>query len=123
MDQDTKMQGRGATPHADGVAFRVWAPYAQRVAVKRVCRRQSTLRTPPGGTRGSARRWPDNGQHHHAILQNTLTRLDKYSVFSLIQDYCGISGVCLSLPAALDQGGVEWVLPLALNSQEANAMY
>lgn len=33
MDQDAKIQSRGATPHAGGVAFRVWAPHAQRVAV------------------------------------------------------------------------------------------
>jgi malate/lactate dehydrogenase len=43
-------------------------------------------------------------------------------VSSLIQDYCGINGVCLSLPAALDQGGVEWVLPMNLDPQETEAM-
>ena len=54
-----------------------------------------------------------------AILRDQSTVL---SVSSLIQDYCGISDVCLSLPAALDQGGVEWVLPLSLDSQEAEAL-
>jgi 1,4-alpha-glucan branching enzyme len=33
MNDETKIKGRGATPHAGGVAFRVWAPHAQRVAV------------------------------------------------------------------------------------------
>jgi len=54
-----------------------------------------------------------------AILRDQSTVL---SISSLIQGYCGISDVYLSLPAALDQGGVEWVLPLALNSQETEAM-
>ena len=54
-----------------------------------------------------------------AILRDQSTVL---SVSSLIQDYCGINDVCLSLPAALNQGGVEWVLPMDLNSQETEAM-
>jgi L-lactate dehydrogenase len=54
-----------------------------------------------------------------AILRDQSTVL---SVSSLIQDYCGINGVCLSLPAALDQGGVEWVLPMDLDPQETEAM-
>lgn len=33
MLDKTKIEGKGAIPHADGVAFRVWAPHAQRVAV------------------------------------------------------------------------------------------
>ena len=33
MSKKTKIQGMGAIPHAGGVAFRVWAPNAQRVAV------------------------------------------------------------------------------------------
>jgi L-lactate dehydrogenase len=54
-----------------------------------------------------------------AILRDQSTVL---SVSSLIQGYCGINGVCLSLPAALDQGGVEWVLPMNLDPQETEAM-
>ena len=54
-----------------------------------------------------------------AILRDQSTVL---SVSSLIQGYCGINDVCLSLPAALDQGGVEWVLPLNLDPQETEAM-
>ena len=33
MSDETRIQGMGAIPHAGGVAFRVWAPHAQRVAV------------------------------------------------------------------------------------------
>jgi 1,4-alpha-glucan branching enzyme len=33
MSTETKNKGLGATPHAGGVAFRVWAPHAQRVSV------------------------------------------------------------------------------------------
>ncbi len=33
MSDETKIKGRGATPHAGGVAFRVWAPHAQRVSI------------------------------------------------------------------------------------------
>jgi L-lactate dehydrogenase len=54
-----------------------------------------------------------------AILRDQSTVL---SVSSLLQDYCGISDVCLSLPAALNQGGVEWVLPMDLNPQETEAL-
>ena len=54
-----------------------------------------------------------------AILRDQSTVL---SVSSLIQGYCGINDVCLSLPAALDRGGVEWVLPMKLNPQETEAM-
>ena len=32
MSDETRIQGMGAIPHAGGVAFRVWAPYAQQVA-------------------------------------------------------------------------------------------
>lgn len=54
-----------------------------------------------------------------AILRDQSTVL---TVSSLIQDYCGFGGICLSLPTALDQNGVEWVLPIALNPQESDAM-
>ncbi len=54
-----------------------------------------------------------------AILHNQSTVL---TVSSLIQGYCGINDVCLSLPTALDQGGVEWVLPMELNPPETEAM-
>lgn len=30
---ETKIKAMGATPHAEGVAFRVWAPHAERVSV------------------------------------------------------------------------------------------
>jgi len=33
MNDETKIKGRGAISHAGGVAFRVWAPHAQRVSV------------------------------------------------------------------------------------------
>jgi 1,4-alpha-glucan branching enzyme len=33
MSDEKNSKGLGATPHAGGVAFRVWAPNAQRVAV------------------------------------------------------------------------------------------
>ncbi len=33
MSDKTKIKGMGAIPHAGGVAFRVWAPHAQRVSV------------------------------------------------------------------------------------------
>jgi len=33
MSDGTKIEGMGAIPHVGGVAFRVWAPHAQRAAV------------------------------------------------------------------------------------------
>jgi 1,4-alpha-glucan branching enzyme len=33
MNAESKVKGMGATPHAGGVAFRVWAPHAERVSV------------------------------------------------------------------------------------------
>ena len=33
MSDETKIKGMGATPHAGGVGFRVWAPHAERVSV------------------------------------------------------------------------------------------
>jgi 1,4-alpha-glucan branching enzyme len=33
MSNETKIKGMGAIPHAGGVAFRVWAPHAERVSV------------------------------------------------------------------------------------------
>jgi 1,4-alpha-glucan branching enzyme len=33
MGDKTKIKGRSAIPHAGGIAFRVWAPHAQRVSV------------------------------------------------------------------------------------------
>lgn len=33
MGKETKITGMGAIPHAGGVAFRVWAPHAERVSV------------------------------------------------------------------------------------------
>lgn len=50
-----------------------------------------------------------------AILrdQNTV-----FSLSSLIEDYYGISDVCLSLPSVIDRGGVERVLRLELSEKE-----
>ena len=53
-----------------------------------------------------------------AILRNQSTVL---TVSSLINDYCGIGDVCLSLPAALNQSGVQWVLPMPLNRDETES--
>jgi L-lactate dehydrogenase len=50
-----------------------------------------------------------------AILRHQETVL---SVSSLIENYHGISDVCLSLPAVLDRGGVRRVLPLELDETE-----
>ena len=33
MSDKTEIKGMGAIPHAGGIAFRVWAPHAQRVSV------------------------------------------------------------------------------------------
>ena len=33
MNAESNVKGMGATPHADGVVFRVWAPHADRVSV------------------------------------------------------------------------------------------
>lgn len=33
MSDETKIEGMGTIPHVGGVAFCVWAPHAQRVAV------------------------------------------------------------------------------------------
>jgi L-lactate dehydrogenase len=54
-----------------------------------------------------------------AILRNQSTVL---TVSSLVNDYCGINDICMSLPTALNQSGVEWVLPMALNQQETEAL-
>jgi L-lactate dehydrogenase len=50
-----------------------------------------------------------------AILRDQSTVL---SVSSLIGDYHGVQDVCLSLPAIVDQGGIERVLQLDLNAEE-----
>jgi L-lactate dehydrogenase len=54
-----------------------------------------------------------------AILRNQSTVL---TVSSLVNNYCGIRNISLSLPTALNQSGVEWVLPMTLNQQETEAM-
>jgi L-lactate dehydrogenase len=54
-----------------------------------------------------------------AILRNQSTVL---TVSSLVNNYCGINDISMSLPTALNQSGVEWVLPMALNQQETKAM-
>jgi L-lactate dehydrogenase len=50
-----------------------------------------------------------------SILRNQNTVL---SVSSLIEDYCGISDVCLSLPTVVGRGGIQRVLRLELDDQE-----
>ena len=44
------------------------------------------------------------------------------SVSNPVNDYCGISDVCLSLPAIINHNGVESVIRLDLNTQEAEAL-
>ena len=50
-----------------------------------------------------------------SILRHQNTVL---SVSSLIQDFCGISDVCFSLPTVVDRGGVQRVLRLELDETE-----
>jgi L-lactate dehydrogenase len=50
-----------------------------------------------------------------SILRHQNTVL---SVSSLIEDYCGISDVCLSLPTVVDRGGIQRVLRLELDKDE-----
>lgn len=54
-----------------------------------------------------------------AILRDQNTVL---SVSSLIEDYYGISDVCLSLPAVINRRGVERVLRLELSQPEVEAL-
>jgi L-lactate dehydrogenase len=54
-----------------------------------------------------------------AILRDQSTVL---SVSSLIEDYYGISDVCLSLPTVVDRGGVEQVLRLELSTEEIEGL-
>jgi len=54
-----------------------------------------------------------------AILRHQSTVL---SVSSLINDYCGVSNVCFSLPTVVDGGGVGRVLRLELSGQEASRL-
>ncbi|MBL8206210.1 MAG: L-lactate dehydrogenase [Blastocatellia bacterium] len=54
-----------------------------------------------------------------AILRNQNTVL---SASSLIENYYGISDVCLSLPTVINRNGVERVLRLALSKQEIAAV-
>lgn len=45
-----------------------------------------------------------------------------FSVSTLIRDYCGISDVCLSLPAVVNQSGADRILRLELNPEETGAL-
>lgn len=54
-----------------------------------------------------------------AILRDQSTVL---SVSSLIEDYCGVQNVCLSLPTVIDRGGVEKVLRLELSQEEIDGL-
>jgi L-lactate dehydrogenase len=44
-------------------------------------------------------------------------------VSSLVEGHYGIDGVCLSLPAVIDRGGVRRVLPLPLSPEETNRLH
>jgi L-lactate dehydrogenase len=50
-----------------------------------------------------------------SILRHQNTVL---SVSSLIEDYCGISDVCFSLPTVVDRGGIQRVLRLEIDKAE-----
>ena len=54
-----------------------------------------------------------------AILRDQATVL---SVSSYIEDYCGISGVCLSMPSVVDLGGVERIIHLDLSPDEIEGL-
>jgi L-lactate dehydrogenase len=54
-----------------------------------------------------------------AILRNQSTVL---SVSHLVEDYYGISDVCLSLPALVNRGGVQKLLRIELSEQEVEQL-
>ncbi len=54
-----------------------------------------------------------------AILRNQSTVL---SISHLVEDYYGISDVCLSLPALINRGGVQRVLRIELSEPEADQL-
>jgi L-lactate dehydrogenase len=54
-----------------------------------------------------------------AILRNQNT---VFSISSYIEDYYGISDVCLSIPSIIDRGGVEKVIMLDLNQREIDGL-
>jgi L-lactate dehydrogenase len=54
-----------------------------------------------------------------AILRNESTVLP---VSNLVEDFYGIRDVCLSLPAIINRNGVERMLRIELNEQEAEAL-
>jgi len=54
-----------------------------------------------------------------SILRHQNTVL---SVSSLVENYCGISDVCLSLPTVIDRGGVQQVLRLSLDEFETERL-
>lgn len=54
-----------------------------------------------------------------AILRDQATVL---SVSSFIEDYYGISGVCLSLPSVVDLGGIERIIQLDLSPDEIKGL-
>jgi L-lactate dehydrogenase len=55
-----------------------------------------------------------------AILRHQRTVL---SVSSLIEDYCGISDVCFSLPTVIDRSGIQQVLRLELDEGEITRLH
>jgi L-lactate dehydrogenase len=54
-----------------------------------------------------------------AIVRNQNTVLP---VSSLVTDYCGISDICLSLPAVVNRTGIERFVPLPLDETEVAAL-
>lgn len=54
-----------------------------------------------------------------AILRDQSTVL---SISSIVEDYCGITDVCLSLPSIVNRSGVERVLRLDLNEEEVTGL-
>lgn len=54
-----------------------------------------------------------------AILRDERTVM---TVSTLLDGYCGIHDVCLSLPTVMDRGGVREVIPLELSCEEAEAL-
>jgi L-lactate dehydrogenase len=54
-----------------------------------------------------------------SILRHENTVL---SLSSLVENYCGISDVCLSLPTVIDRGGVRQVLRLSLDEVETDRL-
>jgi L-lactate dehydrogenase len=58
-----------------------------------------------------------------AILQAVLSDEGRVlPVSSLINDYCGLRNVCLSMPAIVNRNGVDSILPVPLNDEEQHGL-